>query len=616
MDNEDEVSLKLTLDDAQAKSQLAALSRSIGRSAYKARLDVVADPKAAQASVDRLRADIARSEAVIQLRANAGAPRREIADLQTKLAALRAQAGTINVQANTQQATREIDQLRRSVIALNREAGQVRVGGVFGAGRIGGTFANGALLGAGSAYAANALGGGRFTTAGSGLGGMGGGIAGGVLGGPAGLMVGGAVGSTAGAVAGVGLDMTASVIAGGINSLATLQQYETVLKSVIPDQREANRLFEELKQTRIDLPTVQMSTMADAMVKLAGAGRDSKGLGEDVKAMMDAAAVSSVGIGEGTIRIARAVAQMRTNGRLLGEELNQIAEVGIPASQILIKAFGTGIDEIKAASQEGKIEIDSIIDALLEGMREKYDGALEAQSETLKGRLAELANKFTMLQEKVAEPLLEPIIDALDRLSKAADSGALDGIATAMKAVTDASVGFLNFLDAFFQRVGKQANLNDLTVTTDAGLKSGDLTPEQARQASAVQLAAKSLANARRNDQTAILSKDQVAAFLNTQSGATADSKNFVTPDKVTDAQQSAVTDRIDRLANENARLRYKSGNFDLPFVGSGNRSEALVDMLGRSEKQGLLSGLGAVAAYPSLIHPQALMNNAEPSPA
>ncbi len=542
--NDDQIDLVLSLDTTTAREQLRKLRSGINKTVETLGIRAEVNSDAAKDELRKLQREIARTELAIRLRSESGAAKRDIADLQNRLGELKLQARTIDLHTDAGQAKREIQSLKNEINSLNNAAANVRVGGIFGNQRLAGAFNAGALAGAGGGFAAGMLGGGLGARAGGGAGGFIGGAVGTIAGGPIAGAVGGVAGSAVGAIGGAALDVTAGMVAGGLQSLSQLQQYETAIRSLIKDQSQANELFNELKQMRIDLPTVDMQTMASAMQKLVGAGRDAKGVDEDVRSILDAAALSTVGVSEGTERITRAIAQMKTNGRLLGEELNQISEVGIPASQILIKQFGMGIDEIKKASQSGQIAIDDIINSLLQGLRDEYSGALANQAETLGGRLAELRNKFTLLQEKVAEPMIDPLIEALDRLMTAADSGTLDQLAGAMKMVTNAGVGFLELVGQLADAFGANKKLNTLSTELSSEINDGKLKGETKANAQAVQFAANALMGNRRKDENALLTKQQVADFYAARSG------EYVDPNSITAAQVQAVTSEIDNIAN------------------------------------------------------------------
>jgi len=433
------------------QAQLNALQRVLGRSAS---IRIGADDRQARAAIDNLR------RMIVHLRHEAATLRIRFDDRQA----------SASLRAINQQVAALVQQLNAATAAAGRIQVPPMANHAGGGRGFFGSFAAGGL----GAITANALGGGRFATGGAGLGA---GI-GNAIGGPMGAAAGGTLGAAGGSVA----DAQVGTTARGLQSLAELQRYEATLRAVIPDQEKANALLNDLKALNLQLPTVEMGTLADSAVKLAGAGLDSATLPQDIQAIMDAAATSSDGVAIGTKRVVRAISQMRTNQKLLGEELNQLTETGIPAAQILSRQMGMSIEDIKKASQAGEIAIDDIIKSLLKGFREERGGALAAQSKTLEGQLAGLRKKYDEFAKRISEPLFEPLTDALNALNQAIDAGAFNQLAEAMQAVNEAGIGFLSFVTAL-SKATKETEPEKQSPIRDAEAAAGDAAKDAASQA-------------------------------------------------------------------------------------------------------------------------------------
>jgi tape measure domain-containing protein len=99
---------------------------------------------------------------------------------------------------------------------------------------------------------------------------------------------------------------------------------------------------------------------------------------------------SALGAGsEGIDRITRALGQMQTKGRAQTEELLQLQELGVPATQILKEELGLTAEQVGNIGKES-IEASKVINALLTGMEKRYSGLMEKQSKSSKGMLANL----------------------------------------------------------------------------------------------------------------------------------------------------------------------------------------------------------------------------------
>lgn len=103
-------------------------------------------------------------------------------------------------------------------------------------------------------------------------------------------------------------------------------------------------------------------------------------------------------------RIAIALGQIKTNGRLMGQELRQLTEAGIPAAQILREELGLTADEIARIGDQ-RIPADTAIQAILTGMQKRYGGAAEAMAETYGGMLSTIKDNALLISSAVFEGL-------------------------------------------------------------------------------------------------------------------------------------------------------------------------------------------------------------------
>jgi len=123
--------------------------------------------------------------------------------------------------------------------------------------------------------------------------------------------------------------------------------------------------LEELNAWALDMP-VNTRKVVDTFAMMMAMGLDP------TIAKMETLTDVSVIFGEDALpRVARALGQMKTLGKLSAEELNQLSEAGINARKYLIDAFGMGVEELK----KSQVSIDSIIGAIMEGLEKDFGGA-------------------------------------------------------------------------------------------------------------------------------------------------------------------------------------------------------------------------------------------------
>ena len=115
-------------------------------------------------------------------------------------------------------------------------------------------------------------------------------------------------------------------------------------------------------------------------------------------------AAGALGAGaEGIDRLVLAFGQMRAMGKPMGDDLRQIAQLGIPAQKILRDAFNIPPGKNVA---DAAITAEQAIGAIRRYMREHYGGGMEAQSKTLAGSLSNLADQADLLKNTLGEPLV------------------------------------------------------------------------------------------------------------------------------------------------------------------------------------------------------------------
>lgn len=98
-------------------------------------------------------------------------------------------------------------------------------------------------------------------------------------------------------------------------------------------------------------------------------------------------------------RVARALGQMATLGRLSAEELNQMSEAGINARKYLTEAFGKSVEEI----QKAKIPIDQVINAIWRGLDAEFSGASAQAQSSWRGLMTQLQSEFIEFQRLIMD---------------------------------------------------------------------------------------------------------------------------------------------------------------------------------------------------------------------
>lgn len=160
-------------------------------------------------------------------------------------------------------------------------------------------------------------------------------------------------------------------------------------------------------------------------------GMRAMGLKIEEKGMTTLAdTASAIGGGSDTLEsIARALGQIQTKGRVSSEELIQLAERGIPAFEILAEKMHLTGEQVSNIGKQG-LDAGKAIEALFEGMVERYGGQSEKIQWKWSGMIETMKSYWTEFQRLVMdagameylEGRLKGLIKKIDRLS---DSGQL-----------------------------------------------------------------------------------------------------------------------------------------------------------------------------------------------
>lgn len=239
-----------------------------------------------------------------------------------------------------------------------------------------------------------------------------------------------------GAIAGLGAAISAVGLAAGKTGIefnAMMEQSEIAWTTLLGSAEEAKQTIEDLKELGAKTP-FEFEGLDKSAKLLNMAGFEGEKLKETLIAVGDA--VSAVGGGQEELEgVSMALFQMSAKGKASAEEMNQLAERGIPAWQILSETMGKPIPELMKMSEQGKLMADQVIPALVEGMGDRFGGAMEKQSQTFNGLMSTLRDNLKSFSAMITSDLFEkiksflpPIIDFINQISDAFKNAGWKGV--------------------------------------------------------------------------------------------------------------------------------------------------------------------------------------------
>lgn len=242
---------------------------------------------------------------------------------------------------------------------------------------------------------------------------------------------------------------------GDVAAGVALGNWITQLPGMLMDLgKQAIQSAGEFEQTRVAFTTMLGSaTAADAFLnqlkdfaaktpfefkELVGSAKSMKALGfetSQIIPMMTNLGNASAALGGGADLIARLtnqIGQMQAKGKVSAEEMRVMAQSGIPVWDMLAKKIGTDVPTAMAKAAKGAIDARTGIDALMEGMQQRYGGMMEAQSATFLGKMSTLKDNLNFIIMDFGSALLPTVGRVVDAFAEF-----LPTIQSAMPAVQD-----------------------------------------------------------------------------------------------------------------------------------------------------------------------------------
>ena len=211
----------------------------------------------------------------------------------------------------------------------------------------------------------------------------------------------------------------------GLKFNATMEQNEVAFTNFLGSAGKARAYLNDLYKISATTPF--------EFPELTGAARRFLAFGFSAQKTKDLLltvgdAVAGIGGGAAEIdRVTMALGQIQAKGKLSTEELLQLAELGIPAFEILRKQLGLTGAELETKLRQGAIGADQAIGALQRGMNEKFKGMAAAQSKTFLGQLSTMKDNAMQGLGELSEPLFNLLRDKVLPGINAALPGIVEG---------------------------------------------------------------------------------------------------------------------------------------------------------------------------------------------
>ena len=207
------------------------------------------------------------------------------------------------------------------------------------------------------------------------------------------------------------LDFGKKVASVGMEYNALKETSQTTWTTLLGSQEEAIAQLERIEQFAAKTPFSQMGV--DQMAKyLHNAGYEGEAVFDQLTKIGNMG--SAFGVQEDSlVEMTRQFSQVQQAGVAYTEDLNILADRGIPIYQALADATGSTVAEVKKMASEGKITAD-VYNAAIDSMAATTEGAMAAQSQTFSGMMSTLQDNLTKLAGLLTENLFNAVKGVLD----------------------------------------------------------------------------------------------------------------------------------------------------------------------------------------------------------
>ncbi|WP_035293766.1 tape measure protein [Clostridium sp. KNHs214] len=228
--------------------------------------------------------------------------------------------------------------------------------------------------------------------------------------------------TTVGKTSGV---ITAIMGSVGVIYNSQMEQYMAGFTTMLGSADKATKHINELKEFAAKTP-FEMSDLAQASTTLQAFGVDVKEVTPDLKMLGDI----SLGNKEKFNGLALVFGQVKSQGKLMGQDLMQMINNGFNPLQVISEKTGKSMSQLKDEMSKGKITYEMVADAMKIATSEggMFAGAMDKQSQTMSGLLSTLKDNLGALAGKLAEPIfklakkgMEDFLPVLDNVSAAVD---------------------------------------------------------------------------------------------------------------------------------------------------------------------------------------------------
>ena len=209
-----------------------------------------------------------------------------------------------------------------------------------------------------------------------------------------------------------------------IGSNADMEQSITSFEVMLGSAEKAKTLMSDL-QNFANVTPFEVTDLTGASQTLLSFGEDINNLQGDLKMLGDI----SQGNQEKFKSLALVFGQVQSAGKLMGQDLLQMINVGFNPLQVISQKTGESMADLRKDMEGGKISFQMVSDAMKTATSEGglFYQSMEKQSKTMTGMISTLKDNFAQFGRDVGEEAFEQIKGTLSELMAEMDKASKDG---------------------------------------------------------------------------------------------------------------------------------------------------------------------------------------------
>lgn len=211
------------------------------------------------------------------------------------------------------------------------------------------------------------------------------------------------------ALTGVGAAWTAvnvAVAKTGIEYNTLQQTSRAALKSILGDAEAVNAQMAELDEFAKTSP-FSKATFITAQQQMLAFGIEAEKVVPYLDAINDAVAAAG-GNSQTLSEVAFVIAQIGAAGKITAQDLMQLGQRGINAAELIGSQMGKTGAQIRQDITDGVLGADDALNALTDGMKERFDGASANVKETMGGALDRVSAAWRDLSASIMGSAVNP----------------------------------------------------------------------------------------------------------------------------------------------------------------------------------------------------------------